>query len=374
MANGMSDTFAPMRQAFQNYQNVLANMPALRGQRLQNQAKEMQIKNALREAQQQQQVQQYVQQQQQAAQTPKNANALQMALGPSGYEGMKEDLPKQEFQPFQAQLEAWAQVDPTKARELLKDEMKTVLEMSKINPDVASERAEQNLGFKMKAEGDDVTMTTPEGVKVTGSADSFIALEEWDAKTPDSTVEEKQRKAAELGLSFEVPGAEEKEPEPWETKTIESGDKIITKTYNPETKEWETASAPRWQDKGKGADSVEQKRKLDLYAKGADRILNDYKELKDTNVWAMIDNWEEGGISTEKDVKRTLDNAFTNMRNIAENGKTAAMRKKAKSDLQKLRNLRNKMNKILDIDLETEGAYSIDRNKVDTDDPLGLFK
>ncbi len=41
-------------------------------------------------------------------------------------------------------------------------------------------------------------------------------------------------------------------PDPWETRTIKSGDQFITKAWNPDKQTWETKKAPRWKPETEG--------------------------------------------------------------------------------------------------------------------------
>lgn len=123
------------------------------------------------------------------------------------------------------------------------------------------------------------------------------------------------------GRYEDLPGAEEKETDPW----------------------------------------IVKKRQLEVLESRARRILGDYKKAQ-SDVVAMLQAYQVGNATPEQ-LKQAMDSAYAILSRQAEQGD-----RKARNDLAKLKNLRKRMDKIVGLDqVEAEPIY----NK---NDPLGLFQ
>jgi len=103
----------------------------------------------------------------------------------------------------------------------------------------------------------------------------------------------------------------------------------------------------------------DKKQQLDALSKRSDLILNDYDEEMSETWKDVLLRLKSDDIS-EVEANKKLNTAFNNMRRIAQEGKSPAIRRKASRDLKSLEKLRNDMNKLFGIDSETEEAYDVD--------------
>lgn len=354
MANGFPNAFAPINRATQKFQNVLANVPVMRGQRLQNQVRQMQIQNAM----QQQGAQQYVQQQQQMHPFMQQQQQQDLTMAPKSmqkWQNALSQLPKQgeRFRPNKAELDYWKQTDLTKYRELMGEQIDTGLKLFEVDPDAGERFFNQQLGMdvKSKKDGKEIEVRTEDGVIFGGPLESVRDFKEFTRNNPNPTPEVLEQAAVNVGLTkFQAP--EEEEPS-YDMRTIYGPDGQTKRISIPKGNDYTPSEG--WSltkpKRDKNAPSPEQALRRTSQIKKAIATFNKTNEVTQAIVAANPNLRGMLGREVDESLKQDLMDAW---RNEIDN-----LEQYIPEEYQESRE-------------EYQGSR--ERTNIDNDDPLGLFK